>query len=419
MNLKQVPRNKNFQAFEHASYNINNEGREGKKLPLKLFEALKRFAGDKELPYYSITAYGIRFKQYVGAIQIGNYCIEVLPKIDRILDENSTQGILIDMLRQIGYIKIKSPTESDLKIKSNYILESYLHMFLDETRHLIYKGLIKTYHNEEGNKNTLRGSLLFNKHISKNIVHSERFYVRNTTFDREHPLNKVLYKTLMLINQLSVSQEVLSETQMQLLYFPEMPDIVVSNDFFQRIKWDRKTEAYKKAIEIARLLLLNYHPDLSHGRNHVLALMFDMNDIWEKWFTKRLKVAANKIETPVDIRVQNKKIFWSGNNGERIRQKPDIIVENEIGVKYILDTKWKIVQNKPSEDDVRQMFAYNKLFGARQAFLVYPGNNPSVYGEFYDHEQNCTCGLKFISFIKEGRLSYTGIESLLTELLTG
>ena len=51
MNLNQVCKNRVFQAFEHASYNINNEGREGKKLPSKLFEALKRFAGDKELPY--------------------------------------------------------------------------------------------------------------------------------------------------------------------------------------------------------------------------------------------------------------------------------------------------------------------------------------------------------------------------------
>jgi len=419
MNLKQFPRNKNFQAFEHASYSIITEGRENKKLPVELFEALKQFAGEKDLPYYSLTANGIRFKQYVGAIQIGNYCIEVLPKIDRILDENSTQGILIDMLRQIGYIKIKSPTESDLKVKSNYILESYLQMFLDETNQLIHKGLIKSYHNEEDNKNALKGSLLFNKHISKNIVHSERFYVRNTTFDREHPLNKVLYKTLMLINQLSVSQEVLSETQMQLICFPEMPDIVVSNDFFHRIKWDRKTEAYKKVIEIARLLLLNYHPDLSHGKNHVLALMFDMNGIWEKWFTRRLVVAAKRFSGNITIKPQARKIFWTGNNGERVRQKPDIIVEVGTKAKFILDTKWKLVQGKPSEDDIRQMFAYNKLFGARQAFLVYPGKNPSVYGEFYDYDQNGTCGLKFVSFIKEGRLSYTGIESLLRELLAG
>ena len=35
-----------FQAFEYASYNTKNEGKEGKKLPGDLYESLKTFAGE-------------------------------------------------------------------------------------------------------------------------------------------------------------------------------------------------------------------------------------------------------------------------------------------------------------------------------------------------------------------------------------
>jgi len=415
--LNQSKNNIVFQAFEHASYNTKNEGKEEKLLPPDLFEALKSFAGEKELTWFTLTANGVRFHQFVGALQIGRYCIEVLPKIDRYKNsETLAQRVLIDMLRQSGYISVKTPTESSLRLKQNFILETYVQMFLEETWQLIHRGLVKYYHKEEGNKNSLKGSLIFSKHINKNNVHAERFYVRFSTYDREHPLNRVLYKTLLLISELSINQEITSSSKAQLALLPKLNDIAVSDEFFRKIIYNRKTEAYRKAINIARLLLLNYHPDLSNGRNNVLALMFDMNDVWEAWFTKRLEVTARRFSN-VTIRAQARKTFWTGNNGTLVRQKPDIIIEINDEPKFILDTKWKIISNKPSEDDVRQMFAYNRLFNLHKAFLVYPGEFHQITGYFYDYEENGTCRLRFIPFLKKGMLSHSDIDSFLSEIL--
>ncbi len=407
-----------FQAFEHASYNTKNEGKEGKLLPPGLFEALKNFAGEKELPYYSLTANGIRFTQFVGALQVGKYCIEVLPKIDRhSRNEESAQRVLIEMLRQSGLITVKSPTESNLRLKRNFILETYIQMFLNETWKLIYKGLIKTYRSEEGNKSALKGSLVFNKHIQKNSIHAERFYVRHTTYDREHPLNRVLYKTLILINQFDVSPETASGALTQMIHFPELSDIAVSEDFFSRIKWNRKSEAYRKSINIARLLLLNYHPDLSHGKNHVLALMFDMNDVWERWFAKRLKVAIANYDRSINIRVQDRRAFWFPSKGRMVSQKPDVIVELGMGNNIVLDTKWKIINNKPSEEDIRQMYAYNMLFKSKNSYLIYPGSRETISGDFFNTDNNGSCGLTFMPFLKEGKLSSHGVELFLRNYL--
>lgn len=406
-----------FQAFEYSSFNTINEGREGKKLPPDLFEALKSFTGEKELPYYSLTANGVRFKNYVGALQVGKWTIEVLPKLDRVLDKSSTQPILIQMLKQAGFIKTSAPTESKLKLKRNYILEAYLQMFLDETRNLIHKGLIKKYRKTEENVFALKGSLKFNKHISKNLTHAERFFIRHTIYDRQHEINRVLLKTLKVLSTLSVNSQLITDANTLIFYFPELKDIKVSNEFYGRIKWGRKTEAYKKAIEISRLLLLNYHPDLSHGRNHVLSLMFDMNDVWEKWFARRFRIVAGKLGFSADISIQEKKAFWKPSLGKKVFQKPDIILELEGGNKIILDTKWKLIHDRPSEEDLRQMFTYNKLFDSDIAFLIYPGNKPSITGEFFNNEHHGTCGLKFISFLENGKLSSEGVEELVTELL--
>jgi 5-methylcytosine-specific restriction enzyme subunit McrC len=411
--------NKNtvFQAYEYASYNTHSEGKEGKKLPVDLYEALRSYMGEKELPYYSLTASGVKFKQFVGAIQIGKYCVEVLPKIDRDNNSDESHRILISMLRQSGFIDIKTPTESSLRIKQNYILEAYINMFLDECETLIHRGLIKSYRKKEGNLNVLKGKIIFNKQLSKNLVHAERFYISYTTYDRQNPLNRILFKTLSLITRLDNPCELQYKSTKLKFYFPEMKDILVSEEVFKSIVWCRKTEGYRKAIEIARLLLLNYHPDLSSGRNDVLALMFDMNDLWEKWFTRKLKTAASLIDKRIEIKAQINSSFWSGFNGETIRQKPDILIKMANGFRIILDTKWKLVNRRPSEDDIRQMFAYNKLFDSKHAYLVYPGQINPITGKFFDSIINGSCGLEFIQFVNEGKLDSSGIDSLLKRLI--
>ncbi len=406
-----------FQAFEYSAFNIRNEGREGKILPNDLFEALKSFSGEQDLPYYSLTANGVRFKNYVGALQVGKWTIEVLPKFDRVLDESASQPILIHMLKQAGFIKTHAPSESYLRIKRNYILETYLRMFINETKNLMYQGLIKKYHKKEENAYALKGGLLFSKHINKNLTHAERFYIRHTIYDKQHELNRVLLKTLKILSNLAISSQLITDVNSLLIFFPELPEIKVSDEFFSRIKWGRKTESYKKAIEIARLLLLNYHPDLSHGKNHVLALMFDMNDVWEKWFAKSLKVAAANYDNSINIRVQTKKAFWIPSKGHRVFQKPDIVVELGNGKSIILDTKWKLIYYRPSEEDLRQMYAYNMLFKSMSSYLVYPGSKETISGDYFNTDNNGSCGLTFVPFLKEGKLSNHGVKLFLRNYL--
>ena len=407
-----------FQAFEYASYNTKNEGKEGKKLPENLYESLKSFSGEKELPYYSLTATGVRFKNYVGALQIGKWTVEVLPKFDRNMPTSTAQPILIQMLRQAGILKTNTPTESNLRIKRNYILETYLQMFLDETKSIIHRGLIKKYHKREDNTYVLKGSLNFNKHLSMNLIHAERFYVKHTIYDQQHELNQVLYKTLNVILGLDASFYLISEIKSLVLNMPELNDIHVSEEFFERIKWSRKNEHYKTAIEIARLLLLNYHPDLSHGKNNVLALMFDMNDLWEKWFAKRLRLAASDLGLPIGIKEQVKKTFWIPSNGYSIKQKPDMVIEAANDMRIILDTKWKIIHNRPSEDDLRQMYTYNQLFESNRSYLVYPGAGKIISGEFFRNEENGDCGLAFVPFLEKENLSSKGINYFISRILS-
>ncbi|HMS98986.1 MAG TPA: restriction endonuclease [Saprospiraceae bacterium] len=343
------------------------------------FHALERYHGNG-VPYFNLCYHGVKFKEFVGVLQIGNTIIEVLPKADNNdRNEAAWRKILIGMLKAVVSFEVSATSESKLNIRPNNILDLYFEMFIKEVEYLLHIGLIKQYRKKEGNVTSLKGNLLFGKHIQQNIVHQERFYVRHTSYDVHHTLHFILYKTIRLLQKINTNPHLHSRIGALLLHFPEMPDVKVSAATFERLVFNRKNQSYKKAIEIAKPLLLQYHPDISKGKNDVLALMFDMNLLWEQFVYVSLRKAKSfgKVESQVPRR------FWESSSGSRVTLRPDIVIRYKDEV-IVLDTKWKILKNlKPSVEDLRQMFAYGQYFGATQTALVYPGSGDFSRGEFF------------------------------------
>lgn len=368
-------------------------------------EALQRYHGEKGTPYYSLIHHGVRFCEYVGVLNVGSLTIEVLPKADKSNDTDKWRRILIGMLKKVGTFTISATSHANLRLKSNHILDLYFDLFISEVEAIQHKGLIKKYRKAEGNLTALKGRLHFSKHINRNLVHQERFYVNHTIYDRQHPLNQVLYKTIKLVQQINNNSTLSSRIGTLLLSFPEIPDITVSDAWFERINYNRKTDHYRKAIEIARLLLLNYHPDLKHGRNHVLALMFDMNLLWEKF----VYVSLRKYLEADAVLPQQKKPYWKLEGYRPVKLKPDIVLKRGEST-YVIDTKWKMLDRpRPSDDDLRQMYAYLKYFQAEQAILCYPGFKSFIEGQFFHEEgleEKYTCSILKIPVEANKQINY-------------
>ena len=140
----------------------------------------------------------------------------------------------------------------------------------------------------------------------------------------------------------------------------------INADDFERINNSRKHAPYERSLEIAKLLLLNFRPDLKAGKQNMIALMFDMNMLWEEYVFRVLK---KELRREWDVYGQKRKRFW-----EKKVIKPDIVLQNRnTGVVYVIDTKWKLPErNKPSDNDLKQMFAYNHYWKCRHSLLLYP-----------------------------------------------
>lgn len=344
--------------------------------------ALQAYHEKNGSAYFSLINRGVRFCEYVGVIQVGNLTIEVLPKADKTGSGDLVwRGKLIAMLRAVGIFDIRQTSESDLRLKPNSILELYFEIFLAETERLLHQGLVKKYRKTEGNTTALKGNILFGRHIQQNLVHQERFFVRHTTYDVEHDFHKIIWKTLQLLRQINTNAALQSRIGSLSLHFPEMADLKVGAATFAKLGWNRKTEPYRKVMKIAEMLLLNFHPDVSRGQNHILALMFDMNLLWEKF----VLVSLRRHLTDCTVRGQTSKLFWKTGDGKtRTDMRPDILIEKTGLGNLILDTKWKNLDGqKPSPEDLRQMFAYQIFFDAQKTALVFPAQKRNVVdGQF-------------------------------------
>ncbi|HTE29011.1 MAG TPA: hypothetical protein VK666_01465, partial [Chryseolinea sp.] len=360
----------------------------------KHLEALQKFHG-LGVPYFSLIHNGIKFNEFVGVLQVGQLTIEVLPKADRGTDKEKWRKVLLGILMVAGVIDVHSPSSSLLKLKTNSILDFYIELFVLEMEYLLHQGLVKRYRKTESNLTTLKGCIQFSKHIRTNVVHREKFYVKHTIYDHNHLLNMILHKTIKLVSRVNTNVALKSRIGSLLLSFPSLGDWRVNEEQFGRIIFDRKTEQYRKAVGIAKLLLLNFHPDVVKGKEHVLAIMFDMNVLWERFVYRSLQKFNNGTTT---IESKFTKDFWKPESGLNVRLIPDIVINRGKVNCMVLDTKWKNLDSlKPSSEDLRQMYTYSNYYQARRTALIYPGTIERIsHGLFYDSSgvlKDQSCGV--------------------------
>ncbi len=392
-----------LQVFEHSFLPIEGKFEQRHFIALSKLNALHRYQ------YFDLKHNGIVFKQFVGVIQVDGLTIEILPKIDKNESESPEnkqkwQNALIEMLRVTHKLKVQKVGEANVSKQSIHLLDIYFEWFLNELQLLIHQGLIKQYYKESNNVKALKGKLEFSGHLAKNLVHKERFYTTHQVYDKDHLIHQVLGQALSIIETFSKGTYLYSKCKTTQLNFPQVKTIQANENTFSKLPRNRKTAPYETALAIARLIIMNYAPNIKSGSEQMLALLFDMNNLWEEYILIRLKQIAE--EKGFKVYGQNSKGFW-----KNISIRPDIVLEKKTDDNletFIIDTKWKNIDNsEPSTHDLRQMYVYNEYWNSNKAMLLYPSNLQSVHNtEFTPFTNNKhACSLGKISVFKNDILN--------------
>ena len=112
--------------------------------------AIQKYNSSNKNKYFTLTHNGVKFKNYVGVLQIGKLTIEILPKADKDLHKNinfekkqAWRSFMLQMLKKCGFINVSSLTHADLKLRNTSLLDIYINEFLKELNLLLRMGLRK------------------------------------------------------------------------------------------------------------------------------------------------------------------------------------------------------------------------------------------------------------------------------------
>ncbi|MEL6945873.1 MAG: hypothetical protein AAFO82_24730, partial [Bacteroidota bacterium] len=298
-------------------------------------------------------------------------------------------------------LKIESLGNARLGLKRHSILEMYYELFLKSVEQILHYGIHHDYHPNAANRKALKGRLSFEQQIRKNWLHKERFFTNHHIFSTDNQFNRIISYALQVLESVELSTDLKYRLNAVKTCFPhfEYPRILPD---FEPIKYNRQNLHYRDAIQIAQLLLLHHRPNLKTGHRKLIALLFDMNLLFEEFIFRQLCSLRND---QLKVSRQQQKEFW---NKRYIR--PDILLKHKDQA-YIIDTKWKILSSsKPSMKDLQQAFVYGQYFQAQNTILVYPQSRdlshlPPKLFQVPNKKQEHYCSIYFVSLIKKQQLN--------------
>ena len=315
----------------------------------------------------------IQARNYVGVLQTkGGLTIEILPKItDKTKSDNRSRAVFIKMLKTLKNFPFKSSNLANLKTQNLPLLEIFISMFLCELETLVKKGIKSDYITLEDNLKFLKGKLNINEQIKRNSIHKERFYVEYSEFLKDIKINQIIKTTLKFLYKKSNSSKNQQKIRELLFIFDDVSRCSDYKNFFTNYAVNRQVKHYEQALLWCKIFLLGDSFTPHKGDDLAIALLFDMNTLFESYVGNFIK---KKLP---DVILQHRGKYLIEEPRRDFGLEPDIFLEG----KFIADTKWKIIRqdnnegekkNKISQADLYQLYAYGKKYECDKLYLIYP-----------------------------------------------
>lgn len=372
---------------EHGTIGINDcfacDGR--KSITVAQADALERLsqrmkaAGLKGDLFKHANRTTLKAQQYVGVMQLGVDAVEVVPKIGG-LDDRGARINLFRMLARTRRLAVHEAELARLASQNLNILEIFIRLFCDKLFAEVHRGLASRYERHSDNLPTLRGKLLTGLQATLNAFHPERFRCEFDEFTVDTPLNRVLkaaVRCLRRVTQHSDNARRLAELDFTLDGVSDVPAAALE---WHRLHFDRANRRYEPLVVMARMILQNRSQDVTSGGLEGFGLVFDMNELFEEYIGEVAR-ATFAPDWQVVLQGPQRYLLQDQHSGAGVFQtRPDISGLRDSKPIWIIDTKWKPVDEQEhnhgvGQADVYQMLGYAHRYGVKDVFLLYPHHN--------------------------------------------
>lgn len=316
-----------------------------------------------------------RARQYVGVVKSGQHTVQILPKVHD--QQKDSLGYLLSLLHYTRKLRIHPGDVTGFDKLGGSFLEVWIRHFATELNRLLRTQYKQRYVEIEERSSFLRGKLLTERELNGKATIHARYACRYEIFTPDHLLNRTLkFCNHLLLSQTRspVSRRTLRENDTLLIDVTYKP---VRPEELDRITLDRLNRSYEPILDLCRLLLANSTLDLRAGRISQLAIVFDMDKLFEEFVAEFLRHHADEITVGEGSKLRSavpKKSI--GRLFGELRMAPDLALTDVDGGKILLDTKNKDlpVGGTPAREDLYQMYAYGTAGEDAYAgiILLYP-----------------------------------------------
>lgn len=329
----------------------------------------QKFLEEKQLAHaLDFGLEGITTCAHVGIIRFADFQLNILPKIIGEEDSLCLENLMF-MLRYTRKLEIHSMDSAEISQTKQPFLEVLIAHYANILLNALQRHIPHQYETQEDNLPTVKGRILFAKNHLVNATNLARTYCQFDEFTPDNLLNQ----TLKFVSHALQKLTSVSQTRQKLLKINAVYEDVtlrpVAYAETQKIILNRNHTMFKEPLELAQMFLQNSTISLHNHTFTNLAILFDMNKLFEEFVATALEQAF-----PGQVKIQNKlKIIEDidGIPGTSYTIRPDIL----FGKDTIIDTKYKrlsLPEDKPSEADIYQMLAYNRFYNRKNIILCYP-----------------------------------------------
>lgn len=327
-------------------------------------------------------------KSYVGFIQIPGLQIEILPKVDDLLEENFSQSRenLTYMLSLSKQIPIKERDLAHFNFEKYNLPEILIRVFVDNLTQELHRGIERSYIEIEGNLPYIKGKLLIYEQIKLNSVNKANFYLHYDELIEDNMLNRILKASAHQLLFLTKSSVLQTNLRNIIQLFDNVRNIYPEHHHFNKIQFTRNSQRYEPLIDFCELVFAGRSPKYDRGEVRTYSLLFPMEKLFEEFISQYIYRYAEKLgleRKTMHIQARGKRKWLlrdESSHQVKFQLKPDLLFKSrDKDPHLIIDTKWKNLSKSGvfsfknvASSDLYQLYAYANRYNCQDNVLLYP-----------------------------------------------
>lgn len=291
----------------------------------------------------------IRTQSFVGTIQIDNdLIIEILPKFIRSeqeLDDDSIEqyrDTLIKMIMLSGKNKFLTSHNVSLKSRDGELpmFETLIFFFADALSEELRKGLHREYVRTVGNLTQMKGRLVVNEHLRRNMFNQAKLYVEYEEFGWDNKLMKIFKAAVrLLLDQNIIGAQTKQKLNETLYLLNDVSDMQLTISDFNGVAFHRMNSRFEILFDQCRFLITKLFPFSisADSRTRFWSILFDMDELFERFLAYLFDRSGIPFEDQHSFQA-----YSSEQGGRHVRGRPDFVFFGSDTPTAVADAKWKL-----------------------------------------------------------------------------